>query len=218
MRCAEEFWNNKENIDWFTNQPTSSYWLDFFNGVADKQSSKVLDLGCGGGRNTEMLAKMGFDVYACDRYEGMANQTKKRLIKFGWLQNQAETKIKEQDMTKTGYRNNFFDCILAHGIYHNAFTESDYEKAIGESARILKPGGILCFNIFTSNTIGKGVKKIKDNLYETKEKLPMVLYSKSQFLSLAMKKGLSVESEIFEYNSKVTTGERSVMRGFLTKV
>jgi len=32
---------------------------------------RVLDLGCGAGRNTQFLFEYGFDVFACDYYDGM---------------------------------------------------------------------------------------------------------------------------------------------------
>ena len=48
----------------------------------NRKKIKVLDLGCGGGNNTEFLAKEGFDVYAVDGSKEAINLTKKRVSKL----------------------------------------------------------------------------------------------------------------------------------------
>ena len=105
-------------------------------------------------------------------------------------------------------------------MYHNSFTEKEYDKALQESARVLKNNGLICFNIFTSKYIGTEaeIKNIKDHVYVTKDTLLMVLFSKTEFLAKAKKFSLLPFSELIEYESDVTTGKRSVLRGILIKL
>lgn len=216
---AKNFWNSKNITREFYTQPFSSYWLDFFRSIKNRSKKKVLDIGCGGGRNTEMLINLGFDVYACDFYEGMIKITKNRLKKNGLKDEFITDRIKKAPMTKLPYHSNYFDIILSHGVYHNAQSLKEINHALEESARVLKEKGHFCFNTFTSVCIAKDFKNIKgqQNVYVTREKLLMVLLSKDEFLKIASNYNLKPDVGIIEYQSVVSTGKRSVLRGILVK-
>jgi adenylate cyclase class IV len=85
------------------------------------------------------------------------------------------------------------------------------------------------YGFFSNNSIEKGIFprirqengsliKIKNNVYLTKEGLPMTLLLKQEFLNLCQKFALIIEGKIIEYKRNVTTGTRSVMRGVLKRV
>lgn len=216
---AKKFWNSKNTTKEFYAQPFSGYWLDFFGSIKDASKKKVLDIGCGGGRNTEMLINFGFDVFACDFYQGMVRTTKNRLIKKGFKSKFVEDRIKKAPMTKLPYDSSNFDIVLCHGVYHNAQSLEEFDHALEESARVLKKGGHLYFNMFTSDLIAEDFKNVdgQPNVYITREKLPMVLLSKGEFVKLASRYSLKPDVEFIEYESNVSTGKRSVLRGILIK-
>lgn len=217
--AAKKFWNSRSITKEFYSQSISNYWLDSFKSIKNRFNKKVLDLGCGGGRNTKMLINLEFDVYACDLYEGMINITKNRLKKMGLKNKFIENRIKKAPMTNLPYNSNFFDIVLSHGVYHNAQTMEEFNCALKESARVLKKRGLLYFNIFTSGFIAEDFRNIKgqQNLYITKENLPMILLSRSEFFKMASNYNLKPGTEITGYQSVVSTGKRSVLRGILVK-
>lgn len=106
--------------------------------LAAKNGGKVLDLGCGSGRNTLTAARMGFDVLAVDinnkaleiaashaREEGLEKRTK--FVKADLL------KIKK-------HKFGLFDfCILSEVIEH----DTDFQKIIDFAYSSLKKGGEL---------------------------------------------------------------------------
>lgn len=213
----DKFWSNKNVVDIFYSQPISKYWLIFFKLHKKRGLGKrVLDLGCGGGRNTKMLLDLGYDVFACDLHKEMVEITRDEYAKYAPGKN-LKKRVVLCPMIELPYKDNFFDIVLSHGVYHNAVSISEFIKALYESARVLKRGGYLCFNIFSAVFIGGDFKKIKNNLYLTREGLPMILLSSKEFLREAQKKGLILERPIIEYISQVSTGKRSVMRGVLRK-
>lgn len=215
----KKFWNSKNITKEFCSHPFSNYWLDSFGSIKDSFEKKVLDIGCGGGRNTEMLINFGFNVFACDFYQGMVRTTKNRLIKKGFKSKFVADRIKKAPMTKLPYNSNNFDIVLCHGVYHNAQSLEEFDHALEESARVLKKGGHLYFNIFTSDLIAEDFKKVdgQPNVYITREKLPMVLLSKGEFIKLASKYNLKPDVEFIKYQSTVSTGKRSVLRGIFIK-
>jgi len=215
---TDEFWNDKKVVDIFADQPVSEYWIDFFKLHKETSSDKrVLDLGCGGGRNLKMLLDLGYDVFACDLHKKMVDITREEYAKYVPGKD-SKKKVVLCSMIKLPYEDNFFDIILSHGVYHNAVSEGEFIKALRESARVLKKDGYLCFNIFGSASIGKDLREAGSNLYLTKEGLLMVLLSSKNFLKETQKIGLILEKPIIEYVSQVSTGRRAVMRGILRKI
>ncbi|CAN5372903.1 hypothetical protein BH23GEM4_BH23GEM4_02840 [soil metagenome] len=53
--------------------------LDILERFSFPAETRVLDLGCAGGRNTIALAESGFDVYAVDSARGMVERTRRRV-------------------------------------------------------------------------------------------------------------------------------------------
>lgn len=216
-----QFWNDEKNIKWFNNYPPSNYWVKFLRKIKNRSSQKALDLGCGAGRHTRLLQKLGFDVYACDRHLGMVRQTQDNLKIAGWSKLKFKRRITKQSVDNLSYRTGFFDLIICHGIYHNAFNLRMFEKSISESSRILKKGGQLLFNVFTDELQPKDLKIIDKNnfLYLTKEGLRMILISPDKFLELTSQNGLFPinTKDLVHYQSNVSTGKRAVFRGVLFK-
>jgi len=122
---------------------------------------KILDLGCGTGRNTLFFAQEGFLVYVLDASKTGIAITKKKAKKLG-LHN---INYKVADMKHTSYPNNYFDAIicifvLSHGLL------KDNQEAVDEIYRILKPKGMLVteFMSVKDTSYGRG-KKIEANTF-----------------------------------------------------
>lgn len=216
MKNEEKFWNNPDNIKWFSNQPVPDYWFMFFEAKKGK-IKKVLDLGCGAGRNTQFLFESSFDVYACDYYDGMVEATRIRLLKMGINKRLVMERVIKASMLDLPYEGNTFDAVLSNGVFHNVSSLNEIEIAIKESSRILHDGGQVCFNLFSDRYIDPKLDIIGENIYLTRDKLPMVLLSKNKFLNIARKYDLTTDTKIIEYIRKVATGTRSVMRGIFRK-
>jgi ubiquinone/menaquinone biosynthesis C-methylase UbiE len=217
MENEEKFWNNARTIKWFDEQPVPDYWVTFF-GNKRKRMKKILDLGCGAGRNTQFLLELGYDVYACDLCNGMVEATRKRLRKIGLNKALGKKRVIKASMLNLPYKNSFFDAVLSNGVFHNVASLKEIELAIEETARVLKKDGCLCFNLFSSQYIDPSLKRISDRVYLTKERLSMVLISRAEFICLCEKRGLVSKGEIIEYEREVSTGKRSIMRGILRKI
>lgn len=212
---ASEFWNDVENIRWFKDEPAPQYWFDYFS-KTKSLDKKILDLGCGAGRNTEMLLSLGFDVYACDLYKNMIITTKKRLIDKGVDRGLINKRIFQSDMLCIKSKDENFDLVLSNGVFHNAYSKNEIEKAVKEVARVLKKDGKLCFNMFSSNYT-KSFLDIGNSVYVTKEGLIMTLISSKEFQNICRMNGLISVLKIIEYDREVNTGVRSVMRGVMKK-
>lgn len=93
---------------------------------------RILDIGCGTGKNIETLNKIGM-VWGIDMALEAINFCKKRGLK----------RIKQGYAEDTGYRNNFFDIVVALDIIEH----TDDKKTLREIKRILKPKGLLIMTL-----------------------------------------------------------------------
>ena len=216
MKNEEKFWNDPSNIKWFSDQPAPEYWVEFFN-VNKRSIEKVLDLGCGAGRNTQFLFESGFDVFACDYYDGMVKATRRRLLKLGLDKKVVLQRIIKASMLSLPYEDGFFDVVLSNGVFHNVSNLTEMETALKEVSRVLRINGYICFNLFSSNYIDPSLIKIGNDIFLTNEKLPMALILKKDFVNMCRKYNLIPDGDIIEYEREVTTGKRSIMRGVLRK-
>ncbi len=214
---ALRYWNNCDIIQEFANFEAPQYWKDFFLKIPFPQNCNVLDLGCGGGRNTHMLVSMGFNVRACDLHQGMVDTTRQRIKSFVAGQD-VETIVRQGSMLQLPYEDNSFNVVLSNGIFHNASNVEEFETAIKETERVLKEDGQLCLNVFTEEHVEDNLQKQqKPFLYLTPDNLDMVLLPTENILAILEKYSLRPEGELAEYRSKVDTGDRSVLRGVFRK-
>jgi SAM-dependent methyltransferase len=150
---------------WDWNLAQEEYWRtpsDELYPVAfrwrDSGYKKVLDLGCGVGRNSIFLSQMGFDVHAFDLSPSAIEELTHKIEK---LKLKIRTKI--GDMLELPYADEYFDSILAfHSIYHTDM--QGLLNVIREMRRVLVDGGeiFLTLNSKRSSSFRNPTNKIID--------------------------------------------------------
>ncbi|MBN2517577.1 MAG: class I SAM-dependent methyltransferase [Candidatus Altiarchaeota archaeon] len=104
-----------------------------------KQNSakKILDLGCGTGRHSLLLAKEGFEVYGLDTSPNALQILRDKAKKEG-----VKIKLDEGDMCALPYKGSFFDAIISTQVIQHGLPK-DIKKTASEIDRVLKPGGFI---------------------------------------------------------------------------
>lgn len=214
---AMNYWNRTDIIEEFASAAVPEYWKEFFQTFENSSEVKVLDLGCGGGRNTSMLVQMGFQVRACDLHEGMVRITRDKIRPL--LQGEdEETIVQTANMLQLPFENDFFDVLLANGVYHNTSSVQEFKNAVKESVRVLKQDGFLCLNVFHDEIIENDlVKQEEPHLYITPDQIDMILLPKEEIRRILGQNSLSEVFEPIVYPSKINIGVRSVIRGVFKK-
>tara|TARA_R110001599_G_scaffold253388_1_gene453631 strand:- start:672 stop:1373 length:702 start_codon:yes stop_codon:yes gene_type:complete len=109
-------------------------WIDEFMGTI-REYSKILDLGCGNGRNMT-YENMIFTGY--DSSEEFIQICKSRGLD-----------AVEGDMCNLPFETNSFDHIICIASFHHLITPERREKALEEMVRILKPGGKILLSVWS---------------------------------------------------------------------
>jgi len=103
--------------------------------ASERLSLKVLDLGCGGGRHTQFLAREGFSTFALDFSLVGLRQTAQRLDAEG-----LDASLIRADMHALPFSSESFDSVIAYGSIYYTDT-SGLQRCIDEIYRVLKPDG-----------------------------------------------------------------------------
>jgi ubiquinone/menaquinone biosynthesis C-methylase UbiE len=129
------------NTERYTHPPANpSYPLEYcFYLLGDVRGKRVLDLGCGTGENTLLLALMAAEVYALDISEELVELAKKRL-KIN-LVSAERVHFMAGSAHDTGIPDESLDIVLGIAILHHL----DLGLVSREVFRVLKKGGRAIF-------------------------------------------------------------------------
>jgi len=103
-------------------------------------TSYILDLGCGEGRHTEPLMRLGFPVHGCDPRPDAVDAARERIADLVG-QEDAENCVRVADLSDMQYPDASFDWVVAYHAEALATTTDELQTLLSEARRMLKPGG-----------------------------------------------------------------------------
>ena len=123
-----------------------------------KKKSKILDCGCGNGRNFKYLVEKGFDLYGTDTSAHVIKNNRKNFREF-------ENKFYLGDIKVLKFRSNYFDAVISEAsIYYQSI--KNIKETINKFYELLKPNGFL--RVYT--------KSINDNFFMNFKKNKSIEY------------------------------------------
>lgn len=102
--------------------------------LANVKNPRIVEVGCGGARNSLYLAMQGYDVTCCD-YSPEAI----RLAQANFNAFDAKGSFMLDDLMNSNIPADTFDCVMSFGLLEHF---SDLKPVIDSLTRIIKPGGI----------------------------------------------------------------------------
>ena len=95
------------------------------------------------------------------------------------------------NITKLDFKNNYFDYILAFGLYHNL--NEKLNDAIAETSRILKKNGLICASFRADNIQTKIVDFLHSRKINKKQFFHKLNFTKKEFEKIFISNGFIVE-------------------------
>jgi SAM-dependent methyltransferase len=109
---------------------------------------RILDAGCGSGRNLPFFLKHGFDVCAVDA-DHAAVEAVRRLAASLHVHLPADN-FHTRPLDQLPWTDAGFDAVICSAVLHFARDEADFAAMLREMWRVLKPGGLFFARLATS--------------------------------------------------------------------
>jgi ubiquinone/menaquinone biosynthesis C-methylase UbiE len=111
----------------------------------DFKGKKICDIGCGDGRNTVLLNKVGFETYGTEITAEICRITKDKLAKHP---DSIDSNIKTGYNWSLPFEDESFDYLFSwNACYYMNDNNPDFSQHISEFARVLKKGGIFVVSV-----------------------------------------------------------------------
>jgi SAM-dependent methyltransferase len=151
-------WSTPDTVAGFVRSPPNEVLL----GVAAKElglveGRRLLDIGCGAGRNAVPLADMGWQVLGTDLSWPMLVAASKRESGAG---NVGRLRLALAPMDRLPVATRSIDFVVAHGIWNLASSTATFRRAVAEAGRVARPGAALFVFTFSRHTLPPEVEPV----------------------------------------------------------
>jgi SAM-dependent methyltransferase len=124
---------------------------------------RLLDAGCGGGRNLIYFLRCGFDVCGVDQSREAIAQV--RATASALAPQLSVDNFRVEPVEQMSFPDESFDVVISSAVLHFARDEEQWGTMIMEMWRVLKPGGIFFARLASSIGIEEKIKWIEGRRY-----------------------------------------------------
>jgi SAM-dependent methyltransferase len=122
---------------------------------------RVLEAGCGSGRNLVYLLREGCDVFAIDT--DAAAITRLRHLSASLGTGLREENFQVAPVERMPFPDAFAEVVICSAVLHFARDERHFRAMVGELWRVLRPGGMLFCRL--GSRIGMDFREVRANIF-----------------------------------------------------
>ncbi len=139
------------------------YLLDQLIKGRIKDDMRILDAGCGYGRNAQFFIQNNYDIWGIDQSEEAISILQQSA--FDWNSNYDKHKFLVGNLEALPFKEEDFDFIISSAVLHFAKDRAHFVQLFDELIRVLKPNGILWFRMTAKHTILEHAEKVQEDVY-----------------------------------------------------
>jgi len=143
------------------------YLFDLLLREVIRPEHRILDAGCGGGRNLRYLLREGFDVHAVDRdpesveaVRALAREVSPAMDEFP-----AESRVVVAPVEDLPFPDGRFDVVLSSAVLHFAESPEHFGAMVDEMWRVLAPEGLVWARLASDMGIEDRVRPLGGGRY-----------------------------------------------------
>jgi SAM-dependent methyltransferase len=124
---------------------------------------RILDAGCGGGRNLIYFLSNNYKVYGVDQNAGAIAQV--RLLASNLNPDISPENFLASDVEEMPFPSECFDAVISSAVLHFARDAQHFNRMLNEMWRVSKPGGLFFARLASSIGIEELVKPVGGGRY-----------------------------------------------------
>lgn len=105
------------------------------------RDARILDAGCGGGRNIRYLIDAGYDVAAVDAAAGSVDEVRRLAAELN--PSLPASNFRTEAVESLSFDDASMDVVVSIAVLHFARDDAQFEAMVRSMWRVLKPGGLL---------------------------------------------------------------------------
>ncbi len=124
---------------------------------------RILDAGCGGGRNIFYFLREGYDVYAADASAGAVESI--RSLAQRLAPSLPESNFRVESVEEMSFADACADVVICNTVLHFAKDDAHLEAMLEGCLRVLKPGGLFFSRLGSTIGMESQVRHIEGRRY-----------------------------------------------------
>jgi tellurite methyltransferase len=143
---------------------------------------RVLDAGCGSGRNLVYLLQSGVDVFATDADAGSIDHV--RNLAAALAPGLPASNFRVETVERMTFHDGFADVVISSAVLHFARDHDQFSAMLTEMWRVLKPAGMLFARLASSIGMESRVRPISDGRFLLPDGSERYLVDEQRLLAL----------------------------------
>jgi tellurite methyltransferase len=153
---------------------------------------RILDAGCGGGRNLVYLLREGYEIFAADANPSAVEQL--RALAAALAPTLPAENFRVEPVEAMSFPNAFADVVLLSAVLHFARDDAHFTAMLHGAWRALKPGGLFFCRL--ASTIGMQHQRLSGRRFLSPDGVERYLVDESLLLELTANLGADLVDPI----------------------
>jgi len=148
---------------------------------------RLLDAGCGFGRNLMYFLREGYEVFGVDADPRAIAET--RLLAASLAPKLPGTNFRVEPIEEMSFSDSLADVVLSSAVLHFARDDEQFEAMLKGTWRVLKPGGLLFCRLASSIGMEQRMKRVAGRRFQLPDGSERYLVDQTLLMSLTQQLG-----------------------------
>lgn len=148
---------------------------------------RVLDAGCGSGRNLVHLLRSGFEVFASDGDEEAIQAVRQMAATLAL--HLPETNFRVEPIEALSFADASMDAVISSAVLHFAKDDAHFEAMLDGMWRVLKPGGVFFCRLASSIGMEDRVRPVANGRFRLPDGSERYLVDERKLMDLTARMG-----------------------------